>query len=79
VSRVAVTFDSSYVAATGTTYWGTWKADPGFNQAQSDPRDLAVVLLDKAVKGITPAQLPAAGSLGGVRQGTKLVSVSYGA
>jgi hypothetical protein len=79
VSRVAVTFDSSYVAATGTTYWGTWKADPAFNQAQSDPRDLAVVLLDKAVKGITPAQLPAAGSLGGLRQGTKFVSVGYGA
>src|SRR5215211_3217537 len=51
VSRIAVTFDSSYVAG-GTTYWGTWKADPGYNQAQSDPHDLAVVLLDKAVKGI---------------------------
>src|SRR5829696_7809347 len=43
VSRIAVTFDSSYVAATGTTYWGTWKADPAYNQAQSDPHDLAVV------------------------------------
>jgi hypothetical protein len=79
VSRVAVTFDSSYDAATGTTYWGTWKADPGYNQAQSDPRDLAVVLLDKAVKGMTPARLPAAGSLGGLTQGTKFVSVGYGA
>ena len=28
VSRVAVTFDSSYDAATGTTYWGTWHGDP---------------------------------------------------
>jgi len=79
VSRIAVTFDSSYVAATGTTYWGTWKADPGYNQAQSDSHDLAVVLLDKAVKGITPAQLPAAGSLAGLTQGTKFVSVGYGA
>jgi hypothetical protein len=79
VSRVAVTFDSSYDAATGTTYWGAWKADPGYNQAQGDPRDLAVVLLDKAVKGMTPARLPAAGSLGGLTQGTKFVSVGYGA
>jgi hypothetical protein len=60
-SRVAVTFDSSYVASTGKTYWGTWHADPAFRQAQSDPHDLAVVILDKAVKGITPARLPAAG------------------
>ncbi len=64
VSRVAVTFDSSYNAATGTTYWGTWHADPGYNQAQSDPQDVAVVVLDKAVRGITPARLPKAGSLG---------------
>src|SRR6266487_6025585 len=61
VSRVAVTFDSSYNAATGTTYWGTWHADPNFNQAQSDPHDVAVVVLDTAVKGITPARLPKAG------------------
>jgi V8-like Glu-specific endopeptidase len=28
VSRVAVTFDSTYDPASGTTYWGTWHADP---------------------------------------------------
>src|SRR5438067_2677416 len=50
VSRVAVTFDSSYDAATGTTYWGTWHADPSYNQTQSNPQDVAVVVLDKAVK-----------------------------
>src|SRR6476660_4037357 len=33
VSRVAVTFDSSYDSTTGKTYWGTWHADPAFNQA----------------------------------------------
>src|SRR5919202_1717114 len=43
VSRVAVTFDSVYDSSTGTTYWGTWHADPGYNQSQSDPQDLAVV------------------------------------
>src|SRR5690242_20300975 len=51
VSRVNVTFDSSYDAATGTTYAGTWHADPAYNQSQSDPHDIAVVVLDKAVKG----------------------------
>ena len=79
VSRVAVTFDSSYDAATGTTYWGTWYADPGYQQAQSDPQDLAVVVLDKAVKGITPARLPRAGSLSGLSLGTQFTSVGYGA
>ncbi len=79
VSRVAVTFDSSYVAPTGTTHWGTWRADPAFTQAQGDPHDLAVVVLDKAVQGITPARLPAAGSLGGLKVETKFTSVGYGA
>ena len=79
VSRVAVTFDSSYNAATGTTYWGTWHADPGYNQAQSDPQDVAVVVLDKPVRGITPAQLPKAGSLGSLSAGARFTSVGYGA
>jgi hypothetical protein len=79
VSRVAVTFDSSYDAATGTTYWGTWHADPNYNQAQSDPHDTAVVVLDKAVKGILPARLPQAGSLSNLSLGTQFTSVGYGA
>jgi len=79
VSRVAVTFDSVYDAATGTTHWGTWHADPNYNRAQSDPRDVAVVVLDRAVTGITPARLPAAGSLSSLRVGTRFTSVGYGA
>ena len=79
VSRVAVTFDTIYNAATGTTYWGTWHADPTYNQAQSDPQDIAVVVFDQPVTGITPARLPAAGSLSGLRVGTPFTSVGYGA
>jgi V8-like Glu-specific endopeptidase len=79
VSRVAVTFDSSYSASTGTTYWGTWHADPDYNQAQSDPHDIAVVVLDKQVRGIAPARLPAADSLGGLPAGQQFTSVGYGA
>jgi hypothetical protein len=79
VARVAVTFDSSYDARTGTTYWGAWQADPLYGQAQSDPHDLAVVLLDKAVKGIAPALLPRAGSLDGLPSDQRFTSVGYGA
>ena len=79
VSRVAVTFDSSYDAATGTVYWGTWHANPAFDQKQSDPHDIAVVLLDKAPKGITPAALPKSGSLDSLRVDDPIVSVGYGA
>jgi V8-like Glu-specific endopeptidase len=79
VSRVAVTFDSSYDAATGTTYRGTWHADPGYDQKQSDPHDLAVVVLDKAPKGIAPARLPSAGSLAGLSGDQQFTSVGYGA
>jgi hypothetical protein len=79
VSRVAVTFETNYDPATGKTYWGTWQADPAFTHSQSDSHDLAVVVLDKAVKGITPAKLPAAGSLDGLKVETKFTSVGYGA
>jgi V8-like Glu-specific endopeptidase len=79
VDRVAVTFDSQYVYPTGTTYWGTWYADPYYDQAQSDPHDLAVVVLDKAVRGITPARLPAAGSLSSLPIDQQFTSVGYGA
>ena len=50
-SRVAVTFDSSYTVKGGTEYWGTFHADPAYDQAQSDPHDIAVVVLDKHVDG----------------------------
>lgn len=79
VSRVAVTFDSNYLASTGTTYWGTWHGNAAYNQAQSDPQDIAVIVLDKAVKGITPARLPAAGSLSNLSGTQQFTSVGYGA
>jgi len=79
VSRVAVTFDTSYDASTGTTYWGTWHGDPNYNQTASDPQDMAVVVLDKPVKGIVPAQLPKANSLDGLSGSQQFTSVGYGA
>ena len=79
VSRVAVTFDSHYDAATGSTHWGTWHANPAYGGGQSDPHDVAVVVFDTAVTGITPARLPGAGSLSNVPRNTRFTSVGYGA
>jgi hypothetical protein len=79
LARMAVTFDSVYVAATGTTHWGTWHADPRFRGAQGDPYDLAVVVFDSPVTGITPARLPAAGSLSNLSKDQGFTSVGYGA
>jgi hypothetical protein len=63
-----VTFDSSYDPTTGTEYWGTWHADPNDTQAQNDPHDIAVVVLNQAVTGITPPEQ--ATRPGGRHQGT---------
>jgi hypothetical protein len=79
VKRVQVTFDSSYVSATGTTYEGTWHADPRFRSAASDPYDVAVVVFDKPVRRITPMRLPAENSLAGLMGGERFTSVGYGA
>src|SRR4051794_837994 len=60
--RVRVTFDTAYVDG-DKTYAGTFHADPAYTKSTSDYHDIAVVVLDQAVRGITPARLPAAGSL----------------
>jgi secreted trypsin-like serine protease len=76
--RVRVTFDSEYVDG-DKVYAGTFESDPAYNQAQSDTHDIAVVVLDKALKGIAPARLPAAGSLSDLSGFQTFVSVGYGA
>ena len=76
--RVRVTFDTAYQDG-DTVYRGTFHGDPAYNQTQSDPHDIAVVVLDKTVKGITPARLPAAGSLSKLPSTQQFTSVGYGA
>jgi len=78
VSRVNVTFESAYVYPSGKTYTGTWHADPAYNQSQSDPHDIAVIVLDHAIRGITPARLPAAGSNDSLPANQQFTSVGYG-
>jgi len=76
--QVRVTFDPAYVDG-DKTYSGTFYADPLYNQSASDPHDLAVVVFDKPVKGITPAQLPTANSLSNLSGSQTFTSVGYGA
>ena len=76
-ARVFVTFDS-HADADSKLLSGTYYADPLYNQAQSDPHDIAVVVLDKPVKGITPARLPAADSLSSLRVNDPFTVAGYG-
>lgn len=76
--RVTVTFASAYQAG-DTVYTGTFRADPLYPGNQSDAHDIAVVVFDTAVTGITPALLPTAGSLSGLPSNQRFTSVGYGA
>ena len=78
LSQVKVTFDSTYVAP-GTTYTGAWHADPDFSKSNGDPHDLAVVVFDRDVTGITPAALPKLGQLDSLAHGDSITPVGYGA
>ncbi len=77
-AQVTVTFDTDYKAG-DKTYTGTWYADPLYNQQQSDPHDIAVVVFDKPIKDIIPAHLPTADSLSGLSNSQLFTSVGYGA
>jgi secreted trypsin-like serine protease len=76
-ARVFVTFDA-HADANSKLIAGTYYADPLYNQAQSDPHDIAVVVFDSPVKSIAPARLPAASSLTVLRVNDKITAVGYG-
>jgi hypothetical protein len=75
---VRVTFDTAYQDG-DKVYSGTFEADPLYNQSQSDPHDIAVVVFDKPVRDLAPARLPAAGSLASLPSSQLFTSVGYGA
>src|SRR5258707_9460662 len=52
--RVRVSFDTAYQDG-DKVYSGTFHGDPLYNKSQSDPHDVAVVVLDKVVRGLAPA------------------------
>jgi len=76
--RVAVTFDSDYEEG-DKVYYGTFHADELYPGTQSDAHDIAVVVFDKPIKGITPALLPEADSLSALPGDQLFTSVGYGA
>jgi hypothetical protein len=76
-SRVWVTFDSAYTAASKLAP-GTAYTDPEFGHDRGDLHDLAVVVLDKSVSGIAPLSLPRAGLLDAAKPASVTV-VGYGA
>ena len=77
-ARVGVTFDTAYQDG-DRVYYGTFHADPAYPGSTSDLHDIAVVVLDTAVKGIAPAKLPKAGSLSNLSGSQQFTSVGYGA
>jgi trypsin len=67
------------VYPSGKVYWGTWHANPNYNHTSSNPEDVAVVVLDRTIRTITPARLPRANSLSNLPGGTGFTPVGYGA
>lgn len=76
--EVAVTFDTDY-KADETVYEGTFHADTLYPGNQSNSHDIAVVVFDEPVTGITPALLPKADSLSSLPHTQRFTSVGYGA
>jgi hypothetical protein len=62
-ARVWVSFDPRYVAGSSSLLPGTAHSDPQWGLVKGDSHDLAVVVLDSPVGGVTPLALPKAGAL----------------
>jgi secreted trypsin-like serine protease len=77
-----VSFDAVFDQASSTLYHGTLVADPEYGYSgqygESNPHDIAVVLLDQAPP-ITPARLPTAGLLSSLHlKAQTFTAVGYG-
>jgi V8-like Glu-specific endopeptidase len=60
IHEVWVTFDPEFNSRS-KLHAGRMYSHPNYNGAQSDPHDIAVIVFDQPIKGITPARLPPAG------------------
>lgn len=83
-SMMLVTFDP-IISASSTYYTGIMVTNPAYLTARGadDTGDVAVILLDEAPEGITPAELPAAGLLDKLKDehildNTRFTTVGYG-
>ena len=78
---VYVTFDPSWDPANpGTAYRGTYYTNSQYGSGgENDPHDISAIVLDQAVTGITPAELPTAGLLDRIPlRGATFTAVGYG-
>jgi secreted trypsin-like serine protease len=83
-SEMLVTFDPT-ISADSTFYTGVWHTNPAYFTARGydDPGDVAVIVLDDAPAGITPASLPSEGLLDELKSthvlnNTLFTAVGYG-
>ncbi|MCA1634001.1 MAG: trypsin-like serine protease [Acidobacteria bacterium] len=76
-STVYVTFDTKFTSRS-KLYTGTFYSDPAYNWSQNDPHDIAVVVFDKPIRGITPAQLPTLGQFDSLSVNQQFTVVGYG-
>jgi hypothetical protein len=78
-STTSVTFDP-HPSAASTYYPGTAHINPLYaSGGQSNTYDIAVIVLDSAPSGITPASLPSANQLGGMSlRNQRFIAVGYG-
>jgi secreted trypsin-like serine protease len=79
-----VTFDVRF-SDKSKLYCGSFIASPYYSHRQSDPNDVAVIVFDKPVQGVTPATvvqevgyLDALVASGELTQSTQFLSVGYG-
>lgn len=73
-----VTFDA-VADGSATLLRGTAHTNPLYGHSESDPHDVAVIVLDHPVSGIAPAHLPAAGLLDRLSlKAQRFTAVGYG-
>lgn len=73
-----VTFDSVWTSSS-KLYSGTVYLHPDYTWVKNDPHDLAVMVFDRPIRGITPASLPAEGLLDRLSlSGQTFTAVGYG-
>ncbi len=75
--RVTVTFDEKY-KPNSKLYTGTFHASPLYPGASNDPYDIAVVVFDKPIEGIRPAQLPTLNRFSDLPKDKRFTPVGYG-
>jgi hypothetical protein len=76
-STVYVTFDPT-PDSKSKLYTGTFQSNPLYPGSQDDPYDIAVVVFDRPIKGIQPAELPTLGQFDGLKGDQQFTAVGYG-